>query len=470
MIKKTNILLGVLFLSFNFSLFANTIIEGRNSTYANKSIELRTFADPFTGKDSLIAKFTVDSSGYFSISIPNRETILIYGYLGVYKGYLHAEPNKKYSIILPDWQDKSAADKLNPYFEPIEFQIALKDDTDTLELNNCILKFDTLFFPIFKKYITSYEPVKKNVVDSLSAYLQSLVPVNAPDFFKQYVKYKTGLLELLLFKYRTKAISQKYFENQPILYSNDAYLDLFNRVYDKYFFFFGQSNQGKQIFTIINEKKSYYMLDSLLATDMVLQNHSMRELVIIKNLHDEFYSTNFSRSGILNILDSLIYRGKNSIHRQYALNVREKIVNLMPGFSAPAFELYDKDHKLVKLSDFKANYVYLNFCSCLSYACMKEFDLLKNLAEKFAQKLIIITIVTDENFADMLPYARAANANWIFLHYGNQPEIIQKYDIRAYPVYYLIGPDGKLLLSPAKSPAEYFELDLFNIMHSRGDI
>jgi len=34
----------------------------------------------------------------------------------------------------------------------------------------------------------------------------------------------------------------------------------------------------------------------------------------------------------------------------------------------------------------------------------------------------------------------------------------------------LIGPDGKLIFSPAKAPNEYFEIELFKIMKSRGDL
>ena len=59
--------------------------------------------------------------------------------------------------------------------------------------------------------------------------------------------------------------------------------------------------------------------------------------------------------------------------------------------------------------------------------------------------------------------------NWIFLHFGNQVDILKNYDIRAYPTYFLIGPDGKLIYSPAASPSENFELFLFQAMRSRGD-
>jgi len=60
--------------------------------------------------------------------------------------------------------------------------------------------------------------------------------------------------------------------------------------------------------------------------------------------------------------------------------------------------------------------------------------------------------------------------DWKFLLYDRQPEVLKQYDIRAYPTYFLIGPDGKLILSPAPSPSEDFESRLFEVMKARGDL
>jgi len=59
------------------------------------------------------------------------------------------------------------------------------------------------------------------------------------------------------------------------------------------------------------------------------------------------------------------------------------------------------------------------------------------------------------------------NYSWTFLHYSHSPEILDDYDIKGYPTYFLIDKDGKLLASPAISPAEGFERFIFNILRSR---
>ncbi len=468
MVKLFNCLLLLCILCFNVKAREVTI-EGLQKSYAGKTIEWKTFADPFTGRDTVIHVCRIDSNGFFKFSFPCNNPMLIYSFLGIFKGYLHVEPNKNYIISLPEWKDKNPADKLNPYFQPIEIQINIENDSSKNSLNLLILRFDTIFFKILQEANQYLKKRQKINIDSLKNYLLYSIPYKNNPFLNDYVTYKLGLLELMLQQYKVKSLSRKYFEFKPILYNNVAYFDLFNRVYDKYFYFFGQSFYGKNIFDIINVQKSYFKLNELFSKDPVLQNENLRELVILKNIHDEFYESRFSRSGLLSILDSIIVNTKIPEHKKYAVNIRYKITRLMPGFFPPAFELYDLYNRLVKLSDFYGNYVYLNFCSCNSYACIKEFDLLRNLAQKYTRKnFIIVTIVTDEEIMAMQPYATNTPMNWYFLHYGNQPNVLKDYDIRGYPQYYLIGPDGKLILSPAKSPGEYFELELFNIMRARG--
>ena len=60
--------------------------------------------------------------------------------------------------------------------------------------------------------------------------------------------------------------------------------------------------------------------------------------------------------------------------------------------------------------------------------------------------------------------------DWTFLYYGNKPELVKDYDVRAYPTYFLIGPDKKLIWSPAPSPREDVEVRLFNLLRSKGEI
>jgi L-2-hydroxyglutarate oxidase LhgO len=79
-------------------------------------------------------------------------------------------------------------------------------------------------------------------------------------------------------------------------------------------------------------------------------------------------------------------------------------------------------------------------------------------------------ISTEENFESMKRFVESKNYPWTVLHYGNQEEILKKYNVKVMPAYFFITPDGKLSLSPAPSPSEKIEWKIFQIMKKRGDI
>jgi len=417
----------------------------------------------------LIAYAAVDDTGYFRVEINDCEPKEIYSYLGIYKCYIYLVPGKHYRIILPKKIEKTMQDKLNPFFEPVELPFGIYPNHEGV--NRQIAEFDFKYAPFFRSLSANVRPVRKNpLLDSALNVLSAMVDTIKDEYVKEYCNYRIGYLMAIGMVQKSRVVAGTYFENKPVLYNNTAYWQLFNFLYAKFFVYMGRGKVTKKIFEDINTYKSFDSLQLTLAGINDLKSDTLRELVILKNLHDEFYSTNFSRSGILAVLDTLITRTKLPLHKQYALQIRSKITRLMPDYAPPSFALYDIAGKRHELADFKGKYVYLNFCSCNSYACFKEYDLLKKLSERFAGKITIISVIADGSVEDLANFVKKSDYRWLFLHYGNQPEVIKQYDIRGFPVYYLIGPDGKLILSPAKGPTENIELELFKIMRSRGDL
>ncbi|NJK97648.1 MAG: TlpA family protein disulfide reductase [Bacteroidales bacterium] len=185
-------------------------------------------------------------------------------------------------------------------------------------------------------------------------------------------------------------------------------------------------------------------------------------------MHDGFYGMDFSRASLLVILDSMINTTNIAIHREIGLQIRDKVTRLLTGYIPPSFNLYDQQGKLRSPDDFKGKYTYLMFCTTQNYACITEFEQIKKLYQKHSDKLNIITILADDNFNESQKFIKGKQLPWIFLHYGNMPEILKEYDIRALPTYFLIDPEGKMAISPAPSPSENFEISFFNELRSKG--
>jgi peroxiredoxin len=470
MILRT--LAGVLlffFLVFT-SLAGEVTVYCKAKEYAGRDIAFNAISNQITGTEIELGRTKVDTGGNFSIQLNIDETLPIYIHLGVYRISFYAEPGAQYEIVLPPLQDKAESDYLNPYFKEVE-EHAFFRNAKSGDLNTIMRMFDDSYGPYFEKFAQNMK-AKDNpaILDSAIVSLMKPFTQISNKYFLDYSSYKLGMLRHMAYQFQSKAMSEQYFNKKPILYQNPAYMELFNQVYDKYFMYYIRTTEGKVLATDINISKSLFKLKSSLRQNNNFKNDSLLELVILKNLYDEFYSDRFSRSAILTIIDTIISSSKILPHRLIAQSIRATITRLLPGYEPPGFTLLNADSMPVNLSDLKGKYVYLCFCSCFSYACLKEFDMLERMNSKYAKYLQIVLISVDPKLSEMKSFVSKSDYKWTFLHFGKQPEILKEYDIRGYPTYFLLDKEGKLLLSPAPSPFENIELKLFELMRARGDI
>ncbi len=458
-------------LGFYSVLFSqNVILHGNAPTYANSEIIFYRYTDFITKTEEEAGRCLVDGNGDFRISLDLDRITFVFSHLGIYKAFLYAEPGKTYEIILPGKTDKAPEDKLNPYFIESRIQLGIANIKED-DLNFIMRTFNDAYTPYYNKHIINF--INKEDFSELNADIERIEKpfVNSDNsFFNSYRHYRYGLLKHLAFQQKARNISDEYFRVKPVLYYNPAYMELFNQVYDKYFVFFGRTGKGEKIYNDINIQKSYSELRKTLARDDVFSNDTVIEMVILKGVYDEFYSDNFSRTGLLNVLDSLISNTNIRQHKVLGEIIKAKITRLLSGYFPPDFELYDADSNLVRLTDFRGKYVYLNFCTAQSYTCLSEFELLSGIYERHKERLEIITISVDPIHGINKDFLKTRNWIWKFLFYGNQPRVIDEYDIRAYPTYFLIGPDGELIYSPCPAPSENFESMLYQAMKARGDL
>lgn len=457
------------FLAVN--IFAQpVVISGHAASYANTRLEFTRIGNWITGAEEPVGSCDVSDSGDYNLTFTVKNTQQILLHLGVYLGYFYAEPGKKYELVLPEREDKKPEDLLNPYFKPEEIHLGLVNFNQD-ELNMRIMMFEDAYVPYYEKHVSHiYSKMDIRKLETDIQNMEAPFARHPGEFFTEFRRYRYGMLKLFANQQKVQSLSDEYFNNQPVLYNNPAYADLFNQVYSKYFVFYGRSDEGKQIYTDINQLASYTSLLASLSKNTNFSNDTLKELIILKQVHDEFYGNQFSRKGLLSILDTLILKTGIAAHRQIGSAIKVKITRLLAGYPPPPFELADTDGKLTRLDDFKGKYVYLNFCTCQSYACLNEFNSLAVLNTKYGDKITILTIATDPMDEVLRQFLAKNKYTWKFLLYDRQPDVIKDYDIRAFPTYFLIGPDGKLILSPAPSPSEDFETKLFEIMKARGDL
>ena len=474
MMRNLFIFLG-LHIGLLLSQAQQVAISGNDPEYAGCALIFYTIDNYFCNNEIKLGECMVAANGDFSVVFPCQNVQLIYTRLGVFNVQFFVEPGFSYEVKLPPRTDKSPEEKGSPFFEEVGILmnfLSVKDNKGEKihpekELNFLIAEFDEKFNPLYVRL--AMDAVNRRPVaplDSAIRHFRENLPHAENQYFDQYAYYSSGLLYYAAQRGGMKFISDSYFANNPLLYDNKAYMELFNSTYDKYFMYFGRSNDA--IYNVVNRQGSFSGLKRLLAQDGVLPTDSLCELVILKNIYDEFYADRFSRGALLHLLDSAIVHTKIERHRELADEIRSKITKLLPGFEPPDFSLYNQDSTLVGLQHYKGKYLYLMFCTTQNYACLSQYEFLEKLYEAHHKWLQIVVVSADERLSDMRSFRQKSGYQWDFLHFANHPDILKNYDIRIIPTCYLIDPEGKLVLSPAPAASEDFERTLWQVLNGKG--
>ena len=154
------------------------------------------------------------------------------------------------------------------------------------------------------------------------------------------------------------------------------------------------------------------------------------------------------------MLELLSKNGSTPSIQLTAKNVIESLKKFDNNGMAANFELKDENGMLVKLTDFKGKPIYLNFWADWSIPSLRQLSVMQKLHEKYGEKIHFVSINLDEDPTKMNDYLKLKNFKWTFLHYGNDYEVREKYNVRTVPSYFLIDENGKFIQLNAPNPTE----------------
>jgi hypothetical protein len=453
MFEKHLYLIIAIFLSFNAPA-QQVVIKGNAKSYAGEVIKIKCYEDQISFKEKELSRCIVDTNGNFLFKFEIKETLISFIHLNVFKGILYIEPKKEYEIVLPRKVNKLPEDELNPFFEETEFYVRILNQGEN-DLNRLIEKFHKQYDDYVNRYFYLFKgKLDKNIVDSITIAIdQSFTGVDNL-FFNQYKEYNYFSLRQMAYERNKEKLIESAFYKKPILYQNPAYMDLFNQVFSNFLAYYSKTKQGEKIPYYLIKEKSLKLIKKALSDTAILQDDNLQDLIIAKSLFENFYKDDYPKESIVFMMDSLKIASKTKEIRIIANNIYDKITSLMVSYPAPDFELPDKNNKLQSLSGLNGKFVYLNFIDPQSYTSQQDLEVLNKMASKNYPMLEIITICVCSKVDEMQKLLKDNSFNWKFLYYSNDSDLLKKYNVCAYPTYYLINPEGKLSMSPAFPPTD----------------
>lgn len=478
MLRQIGLLL-ILLLSTTFSFGQNVIVHGNEQEYAGMKVAVDYVFNPITGHTKTLDTLHIDDQGGFSLSLAIDELTWIQMELGVYRSVLLLRPDRDYQISFPARRDKTEAETMSPFFESPVLHLQVEEgktikDAKLIprenELNTQIFGFDTMLYRINTDQLVARQENRAYAIDPVINNIEENYVNDQSDYFSKYRIYRYGLLQMNSGIKSLASIFDNYLVVEYPELHNPAYLDLFSKMYEKFFYYFSRTDQGENLNQIINLEHDLHALRAELRKHNSIANDTIADLVILKEVSESFYRDFFYKEALLILLDSLKVDPSLPIYATYAEDIHAKLTKLMIGTSAPEFSLPNQFGKIINLTDFRGKYIFIMFCTPDNYSCMKEYPFLKAMHAKHSEYLEVLTVMVTESVRTMLEFNKKNDYTWTTLYYGSNDKILDIYSIRAYPTCYLVGRDGLLIQSPATLPTEGFEQQLFRIMRSRGDL
>ncbi len=429
------------------------VIKGKAPDYKGKKIALYVYGDYISLR--LIKKAEaplLGEKGEFSLETDISEiTEAILKIDGV-QSFLYLEPGNTYQVTFPAIPEKQAI-SLSQNQVPILF-----DTLAPYDINSLILDFDDRLDAFIGKYYPILgSPVFKMELDSFRTRIGQLYQSIQKPFFRDYVYYsfasveqiggvKTDMLKLKALLYTVYLAPEKvrYHHGKYMLFFNEFYHDILK---------LASTEDEKILNQAINRRASASEVMRLLESDKFLKNERIREMVMIKALSQEYHSGNYHPTQIIAVLDSVKQYSNYPENRLIADNMIHVLTRMGVGYEAPGFALEDIHGNTVALSDFQGKYIYLQFWATWNNTSLSEMKLMTELHKKYGNYIAFVSINVDDDPAELKKYLKARpEIKWTQLHYSAQPEVLDLYRVKTVSLYYFIGPEGKILQSPAYRP------------------
>lgn len=437
-------------------------IFGNAGTYAGETLRLFTYSDYITLTKKIVAESKVDDEGYFSFTIETDKSFEAFLDLDVFIGYIVIEPDKEFEIVLPKKTIRRHQDIMNPYFKPYEFYIRILNNDNSVTA--AMKKFDALYKDVVTIIFKNPKHINPGLTEIKIQALDDSTKFCDNNFFNNYKKYKFLKLRYDAAYKNKKAVARKNFSNDTVLYNNPAYNKLLKEELGSILF----EIYGDTLYQLLAVNAGWNMMSRTLSNYDLCYNQEFREYFLFINLYNEFYKTNIYKNSIIDVL----YSAKNYVKNEHILkainNFLDNSSNLIIGNIGLDFRLPDNETYMHSLSDYRDSFVYLGFFSSSSYACKKDILLIKSLADKKLENLKIVLVFKENNTSQIKNFLKGIDLhNITILHSDDEGKTIQNYNVRAFPTYFLINPESRILLISAPGPSENFESVYFKIIQNR---
>ena len=444
--RIVTLFLSLLFLSVSAQ---NVTITGR-SNKTNTLIRLFVYEDLVNETGILLNQSQTDAMGHFILEGSVKQNLPARIYVGLDPVDLILTPNASYDIeiIVPEKKEDVS------YFEKELPTIRVKRATDKGIYRQIIYSEEIINAYMTEHFNQIYRGRQLRYIDSIQHAISREVPDIKSDYVKNHNRYKIAAIKLGISGDGGRKIIKDYFDGQPVLYTQSAYIDLFKELFDGYF------NSAAYDSHLLSDAfgEGPAALRKYLATDPLMANNpQLAELITIYNLQKLCYGDRGTSRLAKNHLNQIQNQTKHNEHKAIISDFFTKFNHLTPGSMATDFTLKDRNGKEVRLLDYEDHLVLLQFVDGMSPVSERQFAELRSLHNQWQDSVQIITIAPHDKMDFFKKQFEEKKQDWPLLDLDDNILLLEAYNVRTFPEYILIRKGNKIGEAPAPSPERYLE-------------
>lgn len=433
-------------------------IKGYAPSYVGQTIAFMEIEDYFSMNEASLASTTVKEDSTFSVSFFIKNTQKIIVKANKNKSYFYIQPNAVYDLYLPE-KDKYEAYRPNGNSIEVTFF-----DLDTTDINFKILQFQRWMDEFISEtyYLKNVKPMdfalkidefKNNVTAEYQLNDSSSVKKTDPEnFFDVFVRYSIASIDNIQFAADRNRYEKHdfYLKYSPVEYKNDAYMDYISTFYEKMIPRLTMETNNRVYLGLL--KSSPTLIMKALGSEYTLINMRIREMIMIKALSEEFYSSDFPQTNIITVLDSVAKHSLFEANGIIAKNMINRLTELVQGGKAPDFVLKNDAGEMKMLSTYKTKHLYLHFYDPSSQKSTIELEPMLKMHETYKNDVNFVTIYPQEKYTETQIKTYLETIPWDKCAIESSNPIWKNYKIETYPSYVLIDGFGYVVAAPALGP------------------
>ena len=442
----------LLFTLIPFFGFSSTV-RCSNPEYSGKKLVFFKLADPISGEKELAFTLQFNAEGKCTANITNKTTIYAFCDFGIYHGMLLIEPNKTIELKLPPFREKSFANQKNPYFSPIDFWFISEDKN---QVTNKLSEFDQQLSALTNKYFNElYFQQSKTVFDSVLVQLELDFPETTPASFELHKKLKIQFIKSDIFRLRPEEYSVVFEDIKPVYWIHETFVALFEKTFDNQLSFSAKAIGGKKISEAVHKEDIKTLLKFVQTKYKV--SGKMSELVLLKMLHDGFYSGYFSQAAIKKIVAASTFAKNNNAEIKLAAeNILAKFSFLQKGSVAPKICLNDLKGQFQCTNQDETKFKYIVFADAETIVCQEHLKYLSRINELFSKYLDIFVVLNDTDKKGIETFFTENQLPSVQL-IDLENKYISEFKVRSFPMCLLLNEKHQMVFTNTSAPLDGFE-------------